>query len=355
MTVRCVHNMVKEACAFCSPPRKPRVPAKSMDRIVSIGDSAGSVVDVERYGLAVVHTVKKSRTAVLVDISRMGDGVEVVHFDGQPFVWAIEALIEKAKGLKTIQLIPAAYYRFRGRGRELCDAARVQVVAGRVREELAWEDGRVGNPLYDEQRHFMERLSGEQKLLFDELIALGFAAAEVTSRYFCLRGEEYVPQRLIAEEFGYAKGHVSVISAMVLSVFRYLDETVEVGEISKRRARSMQVRADKLRPLLASAEERRRVAREIGVPRLPASLPLARIGVYRAVLGAFFADGLARLSSKHQRAYEAIVLRFVLQSLDDPTYRTLSEVGDLMGGITRERVRQLEEIALKILGIEDES
>ena len=59
----------------------------------------------------------------------------------------------------------------------LCRARGVEVNSGHIRPDLVWEDDRVVSRHYDAQRRFMSTLSGPQKALFDELLALGFDAA----------------------------------------------------------------------------------------------------------------------------------------------------------------------------------
>jgi hypothetical protein len=105
--------------------------------------------------------------------------------------------------------------------------------------------------------------------------------------------------------------------------------------------------------MLASAEHRQRVVRELGVPNLAASFPLARVEVFAQVLAAVRDGRLAGMRHEQSRAHEALSLRFGLDQPDTPTYRTLLEVGEMMGGITRERVRQLEDRALRLIGVEE--
>jgi hypothetical protein len=231
---RCIHNMVKTVCSFCSPPRKPRVPVKS-DKPTVHGAAVGSL-DPPRHGIAVVHTSTKSRAHSLTDIEQIDQGVDFVHISGHPNLWAVEAVVARLPKLKTIQVIPGMLDAFRGRARELCAARGIQVVGGHVRPEVAWEGDRIGNPQYTDQRRFLLKVSGEQRALFEELLALGFDAARMAARYFCLADEEYVPMRLLAAEYGYAAGHASVVSEVILSTLYYLDEGIEVGEGARRRA-----------------------------------------------------------------------------------------------------------------------
>lgn len=348
---RCIHRMIKAGCTFCSPPRKPRVPERSA-KLTPHGSGAGQV-DLPKYGIAVVRTVGRSREHALIDVGQIDQEVSFVHIAGHPFLWAVEAVAARLPKLKTIQVIPSALDRFKGGARELCDARGIQIVGGHIRPEVAWEADRIGNPLYAEQRRFMRTLGGEQRALFDELLALGFDVAKMTARYFCLADEEYVPMRLLAAEYGYAKGAVSSVSTWVLGVLHYLDGTLEVGDLARRRSAALADHVARLRPLLASAEHRQRVVHDLGVPYLAATFPLARTEIFAKVLSAERSGRLAEMRRVYPRDHEALALRFGLDRLGEPTYRTLSEVGEMMGGITRERARQLEERALEWLGVEE--
>lgn len=352
MAERCLHGLHKTTCALCSPPRPVRVPVRS-EKVTAHGAAAG-MVDPKKYGIAVVRTANTSRGHVLINIESIEPDVEVVHIAGSTFLWVFDAILAHLPKLTTIQVIPSALDRVGGSARTLCAARNVRIVSGHVRPELAWDDDRIGNPLYDGQRRFLLGMSGEQLALFDELIALGFDAAKMTARYFCLNGETYAPQRLLAADYGYAKGAIHAVSGWILAVLYYLDSTVEVGQISHRRASSLREHVAKLRPLLASAEHRQRLIRDLGVPAFADGFPLARVEVFKKLLIALRTGRLDRLKRDSSRSHEAIVLRFGLDRVDAPVYRTLKEVGEMMGGITRERARQLEEQALECLGIKEE-
>jgi len=94
------------------------------------------------------------------------------------------------------------------------------------------------------------------------------------------------------------------------------------------------------------------------VPRFALTLPIARLDVFAALVR-LYRDGRMASLLLH-REYEMLVLRFGLDDLQAPVYRTLLEVGERLdnlrgdGGVTRERARQLEESALSKLGIVDD-
>ena len=115
-----------------------------------------------------------------------------------------------------------------------------------------------------------------------------------------------------------------------------------------------------MRPLVASAEQRQALAADLGLPGFAATFPMARVDIFRRVLEAYRSGGFTKIPKPRSR--EVLKRRFGLDALDPrdlrrvpaapPAYRTLLEVGAELG-VTRERVRQLEEQGLKALGAEE--
>lgn len=179
-------------------------------------------------------------------------------------------------------------------------------------------------------------------------------SALMTARYFCLDGEEYIPQRELCPMFGLAPILEHAISAYINGILYYLDGGFPANKRSRQMAAMLKRRVEKLRPLLKSAEQRQALAKELGLAALPANLPLARLDVLKELVAARRDGRLRALASSSQANFgRAIELRFGLDGSVPSTYRTLEEVGEEMGGITRERARQLEERALEILGISE--
>lgn len=350
--VRCKHNMIAAACAFCAPPRATNVPQHRREAAVH-ATSAVSRDVVETYGIAVVHTSGPRDRAVSA-IRDMDKDTLVVHICGTPFLWAFEELLQRLPNLKTIQVIPTMLAKCRARPHDICRARGVEVKAGHIRPDLVWEDDRIVSRHYDAQRRFMSTLSGPQKALFDELMALGFDAAMMAQRYYRLDGGDGVTQAAIAVEFGLSAADNSRVSGCVLAVLYYLDGTMQVGETSKRRASNMRRTVERLRPYIVSIESRAKLLSELGLQVLAEDFPMARAETLRALLAAVRDGRFAAMQDRDARGAEATTLRFGLNELERGVYRRLADVGQLMGGISRERARQLEERALKSLGIEED-
>lgn len=98
-------------------------------------------------------------------------------------------------------------------------------------------------------------------------------------------------------------------------------------------------------------EQRRVLARQLGLAKLPEHLPLARLQTFEAIIKASRDGRLLNLQQQFPNQHRALTLRF---GLEGNLYRTLQEVANQMGGVTRERVRQHEKKALRLLGIQED-
>jgi Sigma-70, region 4 len=346
---RCRHGLIEATCATCSPPRVSAAPAQRRETSHSAGAVPQSRVDA--IGLVVVNTSHRRDQVVRHGIEgRIDETTVTVHINGHPFLWAFEEILSRAPRLKVIQVIPSmlgkchqdSHYR-------LCRERGVGIKAGHVRPEMVWTEDRVCSKHFDAQRKFLATMTGPQRALFDELDALGFEAAAIVRRYYGLGGEERMSQRLLALEYGYGY-HNASISGIVLGVLHYLDDTTEVGIVSRRRAVAMKNKVARLRAYVASTEGRAKLVRDLGFEPCEA-FPLARVEVLKALLEAQRSGKLAALAQRDPRAHQALTLRFGFDGEPGKTYRVLTEVGEMMGGVTRERARQLEERALGTLNI----
>lgn len=297
---------------------------------------------------AVVHTEVKDK---LVRIRHIDPSVTHVHIVGCPFLWAIRLLVRTLPRLRTISVIPLYGKKVSGTSyHSLCQASGVEIVIGHVRPWLAWsDDGRIVSPFYTAHRNFFLGLNGEQQQLFEELLRFNFEAAIITSRYFCLQGGEYASQRRLAGEYGLST-NVSV-SVRVNAVILYLAPAFQTGKQARVMAHAMHQRVIRLRSLFDDVDQQKqrlamlqRRAEELGVDRIPVAMPMARLDVFEALIVARQGENWRTLASRDR---QIVSQRF---GLDDGVYRTLDTVGR-EHGVTRQRIRQIEEGVLKQLGI----
>jgi len=349
---RCPHGLKPAFCSFCTPSQSLK-PSRTPHRSTETTEFGQEAVDTNGLLAAGIHIVRPHKGRDDASFNTLDETVTFIHFDGQPNLWAVEKILARTPNLKTVQVIPSAR-RFIDPGttaHRLLQERGVTVQTGHVRPDLVWEPDRIISKTYEPQRQFLLRLEDEQKALFEELLAMKFEAALMAARYYCLAGEDYLPQRAFCAIFGFSPRTNHSVSAWINAVLYYLDPGFPVSSRSKQRAAEMKRKVERLRPLMQDAERRQQLAADLGLAALPADLPLARLDVFREFMAAKRTGGLDRLASEASNDWRALTLRFGLAPELPSTYRTLEEVGGLMGGITRERVRQLEERGLAALGI----
>lgn len=346
---RCKHGLVIGSCATCRPQSPKRLPRPSEEATVH----AAGALNGERMMNEGFAVVRPSKGRDKCGAQYLDDKTTFVHIDGQPNLWAIEQILARAPNLKTIQVIPSMLRKLTPASHlRLCKERGVEVVGGHVGNP--WGETRIVSPHFEKQRRFLAELAGEQKTLFEELLALGFEEVQIASSYFCLNGEEYKPQRVLAEEYGYNPSYTHYFSAKINAVLCYLDPNFSAADNAERIAKTMRERVVRLRPYLESEEQRRKLAEKLGIPKLATKFPLARLDVFEAILKAGKDGRLEKLRLEAQNDYQVIKLRFGLDDSTFGTYRTLDEVGKLMGDLSRERIRQLEERALAKLDISED-
>lgn len=356
---KCKHGLDERFCAPCqelkaavSSPQNTssrlQRPQHQRSRTSSNGDTYPTPLG--GMGHVVVHTPGGRNHH---SFRNLGERTRFVHIDGHPHLWTIKMILELAPSLETIRVTPTISPRLHTQSHlRLCQERGVRVTTGYDRPNQAWAGEGTRDPQYAKRRLWLSQLSGEQKALFEELLDMGFQTAEMAARYYCLEGEEFIPQRVLGEQYGYSPRDLHYISAHINAVLHYLDSGIEVSEPARQIASTMRKHVEYLRPVRASAAERQRIAEELGLPYLPQKLPLALLDRYRVLLEACRDGRLAALAQKHEHAYRALALRYGLDTLDLPEFRRLEEVGQLLGEVSRQRVHQLEQAALEQLGIE---
>lgn len=352
----CRHGMNPAWCSYCKKESQPpeakrklvRQPAEKQE-VTAFGSATVSSEDMNLVGWTVVHTIKGKENPEYSQLTN----VTHVHIQGPTYLWAFEKILANAPKLRQIQVIPCFYDRLRPDSHlRLCTERGVEVVRGHIRPDMAWEGERNISRFYQGQQRFFFNLQGEQKALWEELLAMGFTSAQMAARYFCLNGEDFLSQRVIGQQFGYnIHDAIIVASRKINGVIAYLDPTFEASPDAQFTSRGLKRKVQILRGYFQAADREKQLADEVGVPSIPQGLPIARYQIYKELAAAQQSGQLGRLQSTKPDCVRALDLRFGLTS---GTYLTLERVGQLMDGITRERVRQLEEECLNLLGISHE-
>lgn len=336
LTGRCSHGLTESTCYICRTVREnrgKRVPKPRREKTVH-GAATIPSTWMAHKGYAVVRARRQCSREFL------GPWVKFVHIDGHPFLWLIKEVIERCENLETIQVIPPMLRKMKGK-LKVCEERGVRVVTGHHKPQSAWNEERVVNPYYDEQRAFMRGLQEEQKRLFDELLTLGVEYAEWAKRYYALENEEFTPQTRLAEEYGLTN---IVVSRNILGVLRYLDPSFKCGIDSVNKAKGIERKVKRLRKVMEDRAAFEEWLVRLGVPALPEGLLYARAEVYAAVYKKWNAGELVL---GEDRLEEILTRRFGLLTNRCETLQEIS--ADFK--VCSERVRQLELRALKALNI----
>lgn len=349
--MRCKHGIEQDWCANCNP-KQPNIRLPRTREGASIHGSAAVIF--HHMKQSIIHT-KRPISQRDREFSSLSPSTQIVHIDGAPFLWAVERILKQAPGVKVIQLIPTNLRRLGPGATKLCHDSGVDVVAGHWRPELVWADGENRSPYYKGQRSFLKTLVGEQKGLFAELLRFNFLPALLALRYFCLEGEPYITLSQLILDFGFTEAVTeSRISETINSAFCYLDSEFEASERSVQRAKAMRSQVERMRKQIAIAEHdraKRDKVRAITGRGIPTGLPFRFYDKYQALVVALLEGKLELLrnhdSRAHRDAHKLVCLRY---GFDDNKFRTFSSLAPLFG-VSKQRVKQLEQIAFAEIGL----
>lgn len=349
----CIHGIPQAHCSVCSPQNivLSRVPREE-ERTTLHGSFSVTPSKADEEGYAVIRTTEGRNST---SFQQLDAGIKLVHIQGHLFLWALEKILEEAPNLRQIRVIPRARGKLGVRHEKLCREYEVEIITGHHRPSMIWKKNENRSPFYQEQQSFLLNLKGEQKRLFDEMLLFRFEEAEITARYFCLNGENYIGQRELGLEYGFDEMKYAQVSSIINAVLVYLDPTFEAGNTSLRRAEDLRRKVRRIRKHFYYDTQRRRLAdkllNEYGY-HLAGNFPLARVHVLIKVLRAYKLGRMEKLRVKNERQWKILMLYYGIDSLGKKEIFTLADIGRSMN-ITRERVRQLKEEALAFLRIED--
>lgn len=314
------------------------------------------------YSPAVPHLPNAGYAAVFTrggpeheSFASLDEATVFVHLNGIPFLWVFDKIFERAPGVKTIEIQPAFAEQLSRQATERCSARGVHVLCGYQLKSGGRKETGPRSPTYDHQRTFLLGLAGKQKEKFDQLLDLRINAALLTARYFCLEGEPYLPQPEVGrlQGLGFKASYISHQINAVLLYLGYCHPNFDPGKNPRQFLRGMLRKVRRRTPKYdAEAEWRKRFSQALGVPLIDRKLPAARFATYEALVKAQNRGDLDRLQAAHPKAWQVVTLRFGLDTPNVGVYRKLREVAELVAGISsRERVRQLENLGLSLLGI----
>jgi len=275
-----------------------------------------------------------------LSVDSLDPEIEIVRFRSFPYLWVLRDLFAHAPRVHTV-LVPRT---LRGQvenstgHREILKQHTVKLASsmltGKKRIDFKMRS-------YKERQSFMRALDPERQALFDELLSFGIVEAEITHRYYCLGGEAYLSPHEVAKMFGCSKGGLQIWVGMVLY---YLDSPLKVPKQSIDYVPMMQKQVVRERERLHNIDVQKDELAQHGLERVPAGMPLRFLEQYALIYRAWQIDELSELTvNKSERS--VLVGRY---GLEDGIFRSLEEVGTARN-VTRERIRQIEMVALRKL------
>ncbi len=301
----------------------------------------------------VIHSGGEKRDETL---RLIGPKTKKIHIVGHPLFSLFEAIMSQAQNLKTIQVTPTYNGRLvEKKHLKLCTRHGVKIIYGHVQPDLSWADtGIVRNPQYEKYRKFLIGLKGEQRRLWNELLRFKIQAAQITARYYCLKGEPYISQRRLCQEFGYRQSSLSLMVTKINAVLFYLDPNISVGKSSINHAKFIKLCVQRLRTKEQEKNKKQKFATDLGLPYYPAGLRKNREKRFARVIKAYRAGVMEKLKNQNIRSCQVLVIQYGLNHLDKPRYLTHAQVRAKMKGknkISRARISQLELRGLEKMGI----
>ena len=349
--MKCHHGLSTEACIHCRSTNSSTPPVKRPTLHIKGIVSSSSL---KTLGFKIISAQQAKSDKTVLD--KLDASVTHVHINGHAYLWLLEKIINKVPNLKRITVIPSVLKVLGDNHFGICKKSNVELASGYWSPEKAWKGNALNrHPAYEAERRFFLELSGEQRDLFDELLLFKFEEALMVARYYRLEDEEPITLRRLATEFGFRHA-ATAGSTRVNAVIRYLDPDFNTGIDSTRKAKSIETHVQKLRNRISGHLHHQAmledVVRQLEIDQIPDGLPLSLLDRFEAIVRALRSDDMVhKLKQKSHRLYSVLALRY---GLEDYQFKTLSKVGELLNGITGERVRQLESEALDFLGIADE-
>jgi len=355
MSNRCKHGMIEQCCSFCNQNNfgeEETLKRRQHEQNESIANGSASAASdlCIGNGFVLVYAKRGHTTHSLMDRT-----TRTVHIHGHPYVWLIEEILVRCPNLEKIQLIPSMAKRLTDNHRQPCALRNVEIVTGHARPELAWDenDSRICNLLnFYKQQTFLQTINGEQKTLWDELQDFGFEETAMVIDYFGLTGNDPVPQARLLDKYGFRGTGQTYISTQINGVIKYLNPEFRCGIEPEKYAVRIRNRVQKIRKIFERKEMIEQYANTLGLDSLPTNLKPALFEQLEFLVKARLDGRLARLAREYPRHYKILCLRFgyrlETQRIPEEA-NTLQKIGELLNNLTRERIRQLEEVAFDLL------
>ena len=278
-----------------------------------------------------VNVSNRDRAAFAKTLNDVDSDTTRIHLSRNPSLRAIRALLKKAPNLEVLQVPPSRLEKMGSKHRAMLEKAGVKLEA---KKPIVTRKGRVDRR-YQEHRRYFRKLKGEQKRLFEELLAFCIKPALVTERYICWNGEEGISQQEVAKMWEMEAPQR--VSLMVCAVRKYLDPAFDTGATSTRMAGAIKTKVKWARQKAEKADENRdmeKLCERLGIVKLPAGLMAKDRMQYLTVIAMYRRGELGDLLAVRPLQYDTLALRYDFEHLDTdegPVLRSMRDVADMYG------------------------
>jgi len=294
--------------------------------------------------------VRESRRGHMVlwglaeSISSLPEDARVVHMVPQISLRKLRSLVKQCPSLERLILPPSHYERLISKCHlDFLQAQGVEVSYGywNYREALTMPPGAQ----YKEKQTFYRNLTPSALARLNKLRSFGFEEMTLLERYLCVNGGRKISFLKLAKQVGMSEGHLSILlNALLL----YLGAPPELAGMSypvEARARGIDGTAQRLEMELKDASTRSEFEK---YKPLPPNLPPYSWDRFRRLSEMEYEmpEKFRELKEANPKQYWSLIYNLGLNE----TYKTLENIGEELG-VTKERVRQLRNEALEILGI----
>ncbi|GEM_PF-6301156 len=344
----CIHGIQSKLCGYCNGTKKVGSRINVPKNIPSNESLVNAAAALTKKELPVNNAISIRPKRGHPSLVQLGPNITFIHFLERPAIWLIEEVLAKCPNLKTVQFLPNMLSSISPAQKELLSNKKVNFTSGHWKPEAAWAGPRILSPDYHVKKEFLMDLSGDQLKLFQELLDLGFDEALLASRYFCLKGEDFISQRECSEKFD-LNFKIKAIggSLFINAVISYLDPHFKVSNDTKLKMETMRKSVFRIREMLQNKNEMDNLLSELQITKLPDNLTLSKIEKFSSICKAYNSGQLSLL--KEKRHAEILTQRW---GLNNGCFKTLEAVGELFS-VTRERIRQIEAESLDTLRIID--
>lgn len=329
---RCKHGMLKDYCSICSGGE-----VASWDSDIKSARQRSVGIKESRRGDTVLWSQKGNVYSLPKD-------AHVVQMVPPISLTKLRLLVQQCPNLERLILSPSYFYRLvRKRHLDFLKAHGVEVSYGHwnYREALTMPP----NAQYKEKQTFYRNLTPSALARLNKLRSFGFEEMTLLERYLCVKGERKISFFKLAKQVGLSERHLTILLNALLLYLGAPPDLAGMSYTIEARARGIDRTIEGLEMELKDASFRSEFEK---YKPLPPNLPPYSWDRFRRLTEMEYEtpEKFRELKEANPKQYWSLIYNLGLNE----TYKTLENIGEELG-VTKERVRQLRNEALEILGI----